>query len=118
MLPNGSKPVFEPLRGLGWMTDRIVANAPAAADARPVPAPRRSRLAERVLDRLAHSSTPFEMVFPDGSRRSFGTSAASFTVTLRDSQAMRAVASMDEGRVGDAYVEGHIDFEGDMLRPF
>jgi cyclopropane-fatty-acyl-phospholipid synthase len=25
---------------------------------------------------------------------------------------------MDEGRVGDAYVEGHLDIEGDMLRPF
>ena len=25
---------------------------------------------------------------------------------------------MDEGRVGDAYVAGHVDIEGDMLRPF
>jgi cyclopropane-fatty-acyl-phospholipid synthase len=100
------------------MTDRIASDVHAAADTRSVPAPRRSRLANRILDRLAHSSTPFEMVFPDGSRRSLGTSAPSFTITLRDSQAMRAVASMDEGRVGDAYVEGHLDFEGDMLRPF
>jgi cyclopropane-fatty-acyl-phospholipid synthase len=99
------------------MTDRIAGDG-RAADAQPDPAPRRSRLTDRILDRLAHSSTPFEIVFPDGRRRSFGDGAPSFTVTLRDSQAMRAVASMDEGRVGDAYVEGHIDFEGDMLRPF
>ena len=99
------------------MTDRIAADA-HAAKAQPAPAPRRSRLADRILDRLSSSRTPFEIVFPDGSRRSFGTSAPSFTVTLRDGQAMRAVASMDEGRVGDAYVEGHLDIEGDMLRPF
>ena len=52
------------------------------------------------------------MVFPDGRRRSFGTGAPSFTLTLRDGRAMRAIASMDEGRVGDAYVAGHIDIEG------
>jgi cyclopropane-fatty-acyl-phospholipid synthase len=99
------------------MADRIAADA-RAADGQPAPTRGRSRLTDRILDRLAQSSTPFDIVFPDGTRRSFGTGAPSFTVTLRDGQAMRAVASMDEGRVGDAYVEGHLDFEGDMLRPF
>ncbi len=28
------------------------------------------------------------------------------------------MTSLDEGRIGDAYVAGHIDIEGDMLRPF
>ncbi|MBV8406595.1 MAG: class I SAM-dependent methyltransferase, partial [Alphaproteobacteria bacterium] len=97
------------------MTDRTVAGV-GAADGRSVRP--RSRFADRILDRLADAKTPFEMVFPDGSRRQFGAAAPSFTVTLRDRQALRAVASMDEGRVGDAYVEGHIDFDGDMLRPF
>ncbi len=73
---------------------------------------------ERILNRFARSSIPFAIVFPDGSRRSFGDAAASFTVTLRDREAVRAFASMDEGRVGDAYVEGHLDIDGDMLRPF
>ena len=78
----------------------------------------RSRFIDRILNRFAQSSIPFEMVFPDGSRRSFGDSQPSFTVTLHNRQALRALASMDEGRVGDAYVEGHLDIEGDMLRPF
>jgi cyclopropane-fatty-acyl-phospholipid synthase len=78
----------------------------------------RSRFIDRILNRFAHSSIPFEIVFPDGGRRSFGDAPPSFTVTLRDRQALRALASMDEGRVGDAYVEGHLDIDGDMLRPF
>ena len=91
------------------MTDRTAQEAPA---------PGRPKLMDRILNRFARSSIPFAIVFPDGSRRSFGDGATSFTVTLRDQQAVRAFASMDEGRVGDAYVEGHLDIEGNMLRPF
>jgi len=57
-------------------------------------------------------------VFPDGRRRGIGAGAASFSVILRNDRALRALASMDEGRVGDAYVAGDLDIEGDMLRPF
>lgn len=81
-------------------------------------APAPSGLVERALDRFAHSSTPFELILPDGRRKLLGTGAPSFTLTLHNKQALRALASMDEGRVGDAYVEGHIDIEGDMMRPF
>jgi cyclopropane-fatty-acyl-phospholipid synthase len=91
------------------MTDRTSQGAPAQG---------RPKLMDRILNRFARSSIPFAIVFPDGSRRSFGDGAASFTITLRDQQAVRAFASMDEGRVGDAYVEGHLDLQGDMLRPF
>jgi len=31
---------------------------------------------------------------------------------------LRAIASIDEGRIGDAYVAGDFDIEGDMLGPF
>lgn len=99
------------------MADRVVRETDAAA-APKAPAPGRPRFIERILNRFAHSAIPFEIVFPDGSRRGFGDGAPSFTLTLRNRQAVRAFASMDEGRVGDAYVEGHLDIEGDMLRPF
>src|SRR5204863_5052622 len=75
-------------------------------------------LVDRILNRFIRSDTPFEIVFPDGHRRGFGDGPPSFTLTLRNRQALRAFASMDEGRVGDAYVAGHVDIEGDMLRPF
>src|SRR5437879_4776083 len=76
------------------------------------------RIVDRILRRFGQSSTPFELCFPDGSRRRLGQGAPSFTLTLRNREAVRALASMDEGRVGDAYVAGHLDIEGDMLRPF
>jgi cyclopropane-fatty-acyl-phospholipid synthase len=99
------------------MTDPAIPglSAPGAQEA---PGVTRSRFIDRILNRFGRSSIPFEIVFPDGGRRSFGDGAPSFTLTLRDRQAVRALASMDEGRVGDAYVEGHLDIEGDMLRPF
>lgn len=76
------------------------------------------RIVDRILRRFGQSSTPFEICFPDGSRRRLGQGAPSFILTLRNRDAVRAMASMDEGRVGDAYVAGHLDIEGDMLRPF
>jgi cyclopropane-fatty-acyl-phospholipid synthase len=33
-------------------------------------------------------------------------------------RALRALASIDEGRIGDALVSGDLDIDGDMLRPF
>ncbi len=82
------------------------------------PARQSTGLVDRILSRFTQSQTPFEIVFPDGRRKSFGDGPPSFTLTLRNRQALRAFASMDEGRVGDAYVAGHVDIEGDMLRPF
>ena len=99
------------------MADPISTNA-GTTGAQEAPAQGRSKLMDRILNRFARSSTPFEIVFPDGRRRSFGAAPPSFTITLRDSHAVRAFASMDEGRVSDAYVAGHFDIEGDMLRPF
>src|SRR4029453_14203127 len=97
------------------------ASPAATADAPSVsakPAEQSGGLVDRILSRFTQSQTPFEIVFPDGRRRSFGDGPPSFTLTLRNRQALRAFASMDEGRIGDAYVAGHIDIEGDMLRPF
>jgi cyclopropane-fatty-acyl-phospholipid synthase len=98
------------------MTDRTLsATNPSNLAAKPT---RRAGLVDRILTRFTQSRTPFEIVFPDGHRTSFGEGPPSFTLTLHNRQALRAFASMDEGRVGDAYVAGHLDIEGDMLRPF
>jgi cyclopropane-fatty-acyl-phospholipid synthase len=64
------------------------------------------------------TTVPFSVVMPDGATQRFGQGASSFTVTLKNRQALRAISSVDEGRIGDAYVAGDIDIEGDLLRPF
>lgn len=60
----------------------------------------------------------FTVTLPDGSVQPFGPGPARFSIALKNSRALKAVASMDEGRFGDAYVNGDIDLEGDMLSPF
>lgn len=72
----------------------------------------------RFAGRFAASSVPFEIVLSDKTVRQFGTEAPSFRVIINTRQGLRALESVDEGRIGDAYLSGDIDIEGDMLRPF
>jgi cyclopropane-fatty-acyl-phospholipid synthase len=72
----------------------------------------------RFAGQFAKTSVAFEVILPDGGVRRFGEGMPSFRVTLKNRQAMRAISSVDEGRIGDAYLAGDIDIEGDMLRPF
>jgi cyclopropane-fatty-acyl-phospholipid synthase len=81
-----------------------------------------SRFTRAVLGRFAKqfetSPVSFSVTLPDGSVQPFGPAAARFNIVLKNSRALKAVASLDEGRFGDAYVNGDIDLEGDMLSPF
>jgi len=61
---------------------------------------------------------PFEVVMPDGSAQLFGCDAPTFRVTLRNRNAGRAISSIDEGRIAEAYLAGDVDLDGDMLKPF
>lgn len=72
----------------------------------------------RFAGQFAKTAVPFEVTLPDGRLQRFGTGNPSFHVTLKNDRAMRAISSVDEGRIGDAYLAGDIDLEGDMLRPF
>lgn len=72
----------------------------------------------RFAAQFADSPVAFDVTLPDGAVQRFGPGAASFHVTLRNKRGLRAVTSIDEGRIGDAYVAGDIDVEGDMLDPF
>ena len=72
----------------------------------------------RFAKQFAQSAVSFDVALPDGSVQHFGPAVATFRVVLRNARALRAIASLDEGRFGDAYVAGDIDLEGDMLRPF
>ena len=72
----------------------------------------------RFAAQFAQSPVSFRMILPNGSVQSFGPEEPRFEVTLKNKRALRAIASIDEGRIGDAYVAGDIDIEGDMLAPF
>jgi cyclopropane-fatty-acyl-phospholipid synthase len=84
------------------------------------PAP--GRIARSLLGQFskqfADSAVSFAVTLPDGSVQPFGPAAPRFHITLKNSRALRAIASLDEGRFGDAYVAGDIDLDGDMLAPF
>jgi cyclopropane-fatty-acyl-phospholipid synthase len=73
---------------------------------------------ERIARAFAGTDVPFEMYFPDGGSRRFGQGAPSFHVRLKNRNAVRAIASLDQVKFADAYLAGDIDIDGDMLRPF
>ena len=79
---------------------------------------RMSGIIERIVKKFGRSSIPFQLVLPTGESYVLGEGAPGFAVTLKNRFAIRAFASLDEGRIGDAYVEGDIDIDGDMLEPF
>ena len=78
----------------------------------------RQSLLGRFAAQYADGTVPFEVVMPDGSCQLFGRGAPTFRVTLRNRNGVRAISSIDEGRIADAYLAGDIDLEGDMLKPF
>ena len=82
--------------------------------------PRASRrsLLGRFAKQYSNVAVPFDVVMPDGSSQNFGQGAPSFCVTLHNRNAVRAISSIDEGRIADAYLSGDLDLDGDMLKPF
>ncbi len=75
-------------------------------------------LARRFLDHFAEPPAPFELTLPDGTALAAGDGAPVFRIALRNGRGVRALSTLDAGRIGDAYVAGDLDFEGDMLAPF
>jgi cyclopropane-fatty-acyl-phospholipid synthase len=96
-------------------TIEIEADRPETAVA---PPPGRKSLLGRFAAQYSSGTVPFEVVMPDGSSQLFGSGAPSFRVTLKNRNAVRAISSIDEGRIAEAYLAGDIDLDGDMLKPF
>src|ERR1041384_86845 len=78
----------------------------------------RQSLLGRFAAQYADGTVPFEVVTPDGSCQLFGRGAPTFRVTLRNRNGVRAISSIDEGRIADAYLAGDTDLDGDRLKPF
>jgi cyclopropane-fatty-acyl-phospholipid synthase len=70
------------------------------------------------LNRVGGVSTPFTIELPNGKERNIGQGEAEFHVGLRNDRAIRALRTLDEGDIAEAYLQGDIDLEGDMLKPF
>lgn len=73
---------------------------------------------DHILNHLNGFPTPFSVELPDGDRRQFGEGKAEFSVAFRNERALKALRSLDEGQISEAYLAGDLDLEGDMLKPF
>jgi cyclopropane-fatty-acyl-phospholipid synthase len=99
------------------MTETIPLNADRT-QAASAPLPVRKSLLGRFAAQYSDIALPFEVIMPDGSSQCFGQGSPTFRVMLLNQNAVRAISSIDEGRIADAYVAGDLDLEGDMLKPF
>ena len=71
----------------------------------------------RILNALAASLPPdtaFEFEL-NGVTRRVGDGAAKFRVAVRNRRGLSALGSMDEKRIGEAYLDGDISIEGDLV---
>ena len=73
---------------------------------------------DALISRVGGIATPFSIELPDGEQRQVGEGKPEFHVGLRNDRALRALKTLDEGDIAEAYLQGHIDLEGDMLKPF
>ena len=73
---------------------------------------------DALINRVGGVTTPFSIELPDGEQRNIGEGKPEFSVGLRNERAIRALRTLDEGDIAEAYLQGDIDIEGDMLKPF
>jgi cyclopropane-fatty-acyl-phospholipid synthase len=97
------------------VSETVEAARPETALAQP---PKPKSLLGRFAAQYSSGTVPFEVVMPDGTAQRFGSGPPSFRVTLKNRNAVRAISSIDEGRIAEAYLAGDIDLDGDMLQPF
>jgi cyclopropane-fatty-acyl-phospholipid synthase len=78
------------------------------------------RLLDRISQRRAHlvdcgrRPGAFEVSLPSGATRKFGNGPATFSIRANDETGVRALRSLDELTIAEAYMEQHLDFTGDM----
>jgi len=99
------------------MTDTLEFSSDSSQKSLKMRPPKRSLLG-RFAAQYSDIATPFEVAMPDGAVECFGTGTPTFRVTIRNKRGLRAIASLDEGNIADAYLYGDIDLDGDMVKPF
>ena len=73
---------------------------------------------DALINRVGDIATSFSIELPDGEKRNVGQGKAEFHIGLRNARALRAIRTLDEGNIAEAYLQGDIDIEGDMLKSF
>ena len=73
---------------------------------------------DALINRVGGVSTPFSIELPTGEKREIGEGEPEFSVGLRNDRALKALRTLDEADIAEAYLQGDIDLEGDMLKPF
>src|SRR5262249_61734709 len=58
---------------------------------------------------------PFRLVPPDGAAIDFGRGEPKFTLRVLTPEGLDALGSVDALNIAHAYMDGHLDFEGDLL---
>jgi cyclopropane-fatty-acyl-phospholipid synthase len=66
--------------------------------------------------RFGSRGRSIRFTFPDGRTWCCGNGLIAAEVKLRDSRAVRALASLDAGNIAQAYIHEHLDMTGDFLR--
>ena len=70
------------------------------------------------IDRFSAIETPFSIELPDGKNRNVGEGEPLFHVALHNDRAVKALGTLDEANIAEAYLRGDIDLDGDMIRLF
>jgi cyclopropane-fatty-acyl-phospholipid synthase len=58
---------------------------------------------------------PFALTM-DGQEHTFGTERPAFTITINDEQAVAALSTLDQNTIAEAYLNGSIDLNGDIMK--
>lgn len=70
------------------------------------------------VGRICAAETAFSIETPDGDTRAIGTEQPQFHVAVRTDRAVRALGSLDEANIAEAYLRGEIDIDGDIMGMF
>jgi cyclopropane-fatty-acyl-phospholipid synthase len=103
------------------VSETIRERGTAVAESRPAPAEpglvaELRRRYRRELERPGSAARPFELRTTDDARWPVGEEGEpAFTVTLADERGAAALASFDELAVAEAFMDGHLDIDGELL---
>ena len=73
---------------------------------------------DKFANRLKDMESSFMLKMPDGSERLMGSGDPKFEIVLNNKRAVKAMGSLDEANIGEAYLQGDFDINGDLLEMF
>jgi hypothetical protein len=72
-------------------------------------------LPDAVRRKVESLAVPIAIGTPGGGREAIGAGPPLLTITVHSERGMEALRSLAELRIVDAYLDGDIDFEGDLI---